>query len=295
MRLITLSDYGRLVLCVGSFICFRIARFLVRVIILIRNRLRLNKPAGWMGFSELVAKPWGVAFLVITAPRWNCHATIALTDSFPVHSRICVPLRGANESAEAYSFVIYPESGAPFTLPLDEGGTSEMAMNLSPGRYRIGARYYGSCEDPEFPAIHADGVEVISGRVIVAERERYRQQLTSLRARESRVCRMLHYYVFYFLTLRVGSDAFMKREFLPVGNPDTEFEYDAIRKGDVCEIARDESTHGDRRIYVTLYNCQSFPVFWTQIESLPYRLRADCDGFYLVRRVAARVGGGTAE
>ena len=286
MRLTGIADYLRVGPCVGSFLGFRLARLVVRGIILVRNRLSLNKPARWMGFSELVGKRWGVAFLVITAPRWNCHATIALTDSFPLRGRLSILTKCADGSAEAYSFVVYPESGMPFTLPFVGEGASEIAMDLPPGRYRIGARYYGSCKDPEFPEVRADGVEVVKGRVIAGERDRYREQLALLRTRDSIVCRMLHYYVFHFLSWRVGGEDFMKREFLPVGNPDTEFDYDAIREGDVREIVATDKDR-EKRVYVTLYNRQSFPVFWTEIKSLPYPLRAECDGFYLVRRVAA--------
>jgi hypothetical protein len=290
MRLTDKADLFRLVLSVGSFISFRIARLVVRTLISLRNRVRLNKPVHWMGFSELVAKSWGVPFLVVTAPRWNCHATIALTDSFAVRSHLRVPSGCADNSAQGYSFVIYPESGAPFTLPPDSQGNSGMGMDLLSGRYRIGARYYGSCADPEFPEILADGVSVVPGRVISGERDRYREQLTSLQGRETFLCGCLHYYVFHFLSWRMGGEAFLKREFLPVGNPETDFEYDAIRKDQVREITC-EGNEGERRTYVTLYNRQSFPVFWTEIQSFPYRLKAGCDGFYLIRRVVAQSGG----
>ncbi|MDB4665447.1 DUF6208 family protein, partial [Verrucomicrobia bacterium] len=114
---IRVVNLPKLLLSVVSFVAFRGVHTFVYLIIFLRNRISAKNEASWIGFSELVAKPWGVFFLVVTAPRWNCHATIALTDAFRVKPNISLSSICAEKSNDSYSFVIYPERGVPLALP----------------------------------------------------------------------------------------------------------------------------------------------------------------------------------
>lgn len=267
-----------------SFLLFRVIRSGVRVLIRVKNRISAGKPGGWMGLSEFVAKPVRFAFLVVTAPRWNCHATIALTDSFRVDSKLSLEVLAPEDSAQASTYVIYPEHGKAFTPAPEDRSEGKISLTVSPGLYRVGGRYYESVADPVFPEIRADDEVVIPRRCLEGERDRYRSQLESIRGKKSRWAGMLHYYMYYFLRWGLGGDSFLKREFLPVGNPDTTFEYDAFRSGDEVEILATEA-ECEQRVFLTCFNRHSFPVIWEEIGHFPHRVKMAFDGFYLLRRV----------
>ena len=284
MKCFGLSDVFRFGASLISFLCFRVARAGVRSLIYLKNRASAGKQSGWIGLSELAGKSWGVAFLVVTAPRWNCHATLALTDPFRVDSEIALALPASEESAQQYTFVIYPERGNPFTPTREHQQDGTIRLPLAPGIYRLGARYYDAVADPVFPEVRADGAVQIPRRCLTGQRDRYQALLESIRNKKTLGTGVLHYYMYYLLRWRVGGDAFLKREFLPVGNPDTEFEYDAFQSGDRVEIQGGEGS-GNQRVYLTCFNRHSFPVRWDRIEAFPYQTTVDFDGFYLLRRI----------
>jgi hypothetical protein len=82
----------------------------------------------------------------------------------------------------------------------------------------------------------------------------------------------LHYYVLEMLRLRQYLPAsFARREYLPVGNPETIFDYGDLRRGQCVAITSGRCIPAGQRLYLTIYNRSSFPVFWSEVRSLPYR------------------------
>jgi hypothetical protein len=83
--------------------------------------------------------------------------------------------------------------------------------------------------------------------------------------------------------------SFVRREYLPVGNPETAFRYGYLGRGQCVEIT---SSHGILEgycLYLTIYNRSSFPVLWSEVRSLPYRSRpAEATCSYLLRLHAMR-------
>jgi hypothetical protein len=78
--------------------------------------------------------------------------------------------------------------------------------------------------------------------------------------------------------------SFVRREYLPVGNPKTAFLYGYLRRGQCVEITSSHSIPEGHRLYLTIYNGSSFPVIWSEVRSLPYRTRpAEATGSYLLR------------
>lgn len=279
-----LSDLPLLLAGWVSFVLYKPLNWSIRSLLNLKAGLGRAKEAHWIGLSELIARPVGIPFLMITAPRWNCHAIMAITDPFEVDSIISLDTRILKRCAEAFSLVMYPPDGPAFSIPFDQGQNPRTEWRVRKGRYRIGARYYGPCAAPEFPEIFSDGAIAVRGRLLKDERQRYQSQLESIRNRTSWIYGLLHFYIHVFMRLGVGSPSFLKREFLPVGNPDTEFEFGAVTQGAMIQVNQ-APPNEEADVYVTLYNRCSFPVDWWKAEVFPFQQQASCNGYYLVRMV----------
>lgn len=277
----------RLALSLLSWLLLHTLSYLIRGGLRAGRLLKRPRKSRWIGFSEVVARPIGIPFLIVTAPRWNCHATIAITDSFQIKYNISFNTESAFQSSEAFSFVLYPESGAAFSIASHLGARGEIARTLAPGSYRIGARYYGSAEDPTFPEVLADGKVALKSVCLKGETSRYQKQLESIRDRRHWPSAWLHYYVYHMLQWRFLGDALLKKEFVPVGNPDTDFEYGFLKAGQELTVTMGKEA-SPTRVFVTIYNRHSFPVKWTEVTYSPHHEQCLQDGFYLIRRIRMR-------
>jgi hypothetical protein len=114
--------------------------------------------------------------------------------------------------------------------------------------------------------------------------------LSGLRNKDGIFYASLHYYVLEMLRLRQYLPAsFVRREYLPVGNPETAFSYGYLRRGQSLEISSSRGIPQGHRLYLTIYNRSSFPVSWSEVRSLPYRTSpAGVTGSYLLRLHAMR-------
>jgi hypothetical protein len=277
----------RLALSFLSWLLLHTLSWLIRSALRVGRLIRRPKGSRWIGFSEVVARPIGIPFLIVTAPRWNCHATIAITDSFQVNNKISLNTESAFQSSVAFSFVLYPERGPAFSIASHLGSRGQVALTLEPGFYRIGARYYGSVEDPIFPEIFADEKVVLESVCLKGETSRYQKQLESIRDRRHWPSAGLHYYVYHMLQWRFLGEAFLKKEFVPVGNPDTDFEYGVLKAGQELTVERGEEPY-PACVFVTIYNRHSFPVKWAEVTHSPHHETCLQDGFYLIRRIRMR-------
>jgi hypothetical protein len=95
----------------------------------------------------------------------------------------------------------------------------------------------------------------------------------------------LHYYVSVLLRYEKRlSNRFVRGEYLPVGNPETEFFYGALRKGERLDLSSVRPLLADHRVYATIYNRASFPVWWGKIdESMQQLDAAEAGAYYLIR------------
>jgi hypothetical protein len=104
----------------------------------------------------------------------------------------------------------------------------------------------------------------------------------------------LHYYVFHALDHRDWLPAaFVEREFLPAGNPQTRFRFGAVRRGQSITLTLAPALLATHAVFFTLYNRHSFPVTWYPIADEHHTTApCACAGFYLVRiqQLAAQAG-----
>ena len=99
---------------------------------------------------------------------------------------------------------------------------------------------------------------------------------------------LLQYYVFYLLKhqSRFSID-WIRKEFLPVGNPETAFLYGYVRKGSSVKIHCQHGCLEKLLVFLTLFNEASFPEMWTQIQQENVSLeRTKNPGAYVIRIVS---------
>src|SRR5262249_49587240 len=78
--------------------------------------------------------------------------------------------------------------------------------------------------------------------------------------------------------------AFVEREFLPMGNPETRFAYGIVRRGRALRLRLDPRLLAASDVYFTLYSRDSFPACWYQVFEADHTTPAAVeDGFFLLR------------
>lgn len=270
-----------------SFAWFRFVRALLG---LAKARYAARHPETsrrWQVFSrEFVEKPLVLPLILTTAPRWNPHAVIGTFGPVAVQRRIAIDATAARRSGEWF-FVIYRHPGretvGSFSHLTDCGGGWAEFEVPQPGQYAIGARFYHPDATVTLPAVQADGAAVGEAREVAAD---VNQFYHTLRTRESTFHRCLAYYIWVLLRSRAFlPTAWVHREFLPVGNPETTFEYGLFRRNETVEWELAPERCAGCDVYVTLYSRGSFPFAWfewspTQLS--PERV-APCDGYFLIR------------
>ena len=97
--------------------------------------------------------------------------------------------------------------------------------------------------------------------------------------------RALSSYIYPMLRLRRRLPSeWVRRQYLPVGNPETTFVFDAVERGERLRISIPPDVLQTHRVMFTAYNRASFPTLWfrimdaeTQTEAMPSQ------GFWLLR------------
>ena len=97
--------------------------------------------------------------------------------------------------------------------------------------------------------------------------------------------RALHHYIHPMLRLRRWlPQAWVRREYLPVGDPCTEFRYDWFPADCSLELRVSPRLHQDCRVYLSVYNRASLPVHSQELGVGTLRTPAFQEaGFYLIR------------
>jgi hypothetical protein len=160
-------------------------------------------------------------------------------------------------------------------------------QRLPPGRYHGVLRYYDWTPAPRLPALEIDSGRQVPERQVASTDNDY---LESIRGKEGIFYAYLHYYVLEMLRLRrYLPEALVRREYLPVGNPETAFYYGYLPRGQSLAITSSRGIPEGHRLYLTVYNRSSFPVQWGEVQSLPhYTPAAVASGSYLLRLHAMR-------
>ncbi|MFM7642750.1 MAG: DUF6208 family protein [Cyanobium sp.] len=248
-----------------------------------------DRSQAWRLLSEeTLSLPVSLPVLLTKGPRWNTHASIGTLGPLSVDHQLAVATDQANKSAGAWSIVIYrypdfqtwQEIGSLEPTPA-QGWT---VLSLPKGRYCLGVRYYDLQDQAVMPAVRLDDATTDS---VLAEAvpQGLNAVYGSLASRTNLYFRALHHYVYPMLRLRRWlPQPWVRREYLPVGDPFTTFRYDWFPAGRALKIQVAARLHDDFRLFLSVYNRASLPVHSCVLgagETLtPVFPHA---GFYLIR------------
>lgn len=270
-----------------SFLLFKLTKFAIRTLYMIWSAVRKDWATQWRFASEeTLAIPGVLATIMTTGPRWNTHAIVATVGPIAVTRSIALKVDSADRSARSWTIVVCTFPGyrtvtsvSSLSGPFFNGVA---ALDLQPGRYWIGLRYYRWSDRVELPAISVDGFEVVHAALVPCDLNEMYQTLSR---RENWFYYCLQYYMFILLQYRWLFPAwFVEKEFLPLANPETRFYYGALRKGDSLGIRVNACLLSTYDVYVTLYDRASFPISCYQVTELEHLSpEIVCDGMYLVR------------
>jgi hypothetical protein len=244
----------------------------------------------WQILSEETLRiPVSLPVLLTKGPRWNTHASIGTLGPLPVRQGLTVNTGQASRSATAWSVVLYryPDFQTFRELgSLDAQADQEWkVLDLPAGRYCLGVRYYGLRPDASLPAVRLDSAttDTVAAEPVPPGVNTVYDKLAG---RTTLYHRALHHYVQTMLRLRRWlPSGFVRSEFLPVGDPCTEFQYGWFPAGSALQLHPAERLLQDFRIYLSVYNRASLPVHSCELankEETTTPVFSE-SGFYLLR------------
>jgi len=274
-------------LALASWIFFHLTKLLLSRVYSYALAKMPHEARIWKVFSEqTLSQPLVLPIVATKGPRWNTHAVIATAGPIEVRRSASFRVATAARSASSWSIVLYAVPGYRTVASVKSFDVAAEAewheVELAPGRYSVNLRYYQLRDGAETPEVKADGIRVIRSQwVPPGNNDFYRQ----LRRRDSWFYAALHYYVFPMLRFRRWlPESFVRREYLPVGDPGTHFRYGFLRAGAALHVDSDPELFRSYDLYLTVYDRSSFPVLSERIREPAYRTPpAEVDGFYLVR------------
>jgi uncharacterized protein DUF6208 len=278
------SSFLRIPAASASFMLFHAVKWLLHR--LRRVRERNGETLAWTTLSEVFGRPLALPYIMVTGPRWNPHALISRVGPFQVEHSLRMRTDTAHAAAQMWTLVISRASDTHAVATIDSSRISRdhewHIQPLPPGRYTGALRYYELTADPHLPALEIDNGRQIPERAVSPTESDY---LQTIRHKDSVFYTCLHYYVLEMLRLRrYLPDSFVRREYLPVGNPETAFSFGYLPRGQRLSISSNLGIPEGHRLYLTLYNGASFPVHWCEVQALPYDAPpAEASGSYLLR------------
>ncbi|NEP12053.1 MAG: hypothetical protein F6K14_17960 [Symploca sp. SIO2C1] len=272
-----------------SWIFFKVVRLSIRTLVSIYNSSNKKKVYKWLIFSEeLLKKPLILPSLLTTGPRWNPHAIAAGAGPFFVKESLAIEISACIASAQSWSIGIYkfPEAKAVKYLASNNNANYQEKwheLKLETGNYTLGLRYYNWYDEVNLPATNVDGNQIINTESV--DGGNVNNYFHNLIARDNLFYRSLNYYIFPLLVCQQWlPQEWVRKEYLPVGDPNNEFIYGFIYKSYSLHLKLNPLLLANYDVYLTIYNCSSLPITFCQINTEKYTTPAiETDSFYLMR------------
>jgi hypothetical protein len=281
-----LAAIGEIVLAPFSFLLYRTTRFLVQRLVHLQGFRPAARAARWQALDgHAVGKPFNRLAFMTSAPRWNTHALIALTGPVQVRHTLRIHAATAATSAASWTVVVHAEPAHRIVATVGSLDVCEgpwRSVDLPPGVYRLALRYYRWSEPVVLPAVEVDGAAAVDAVAIAADTNTFYHDLNK---GGSLLYLCLHSYVCTLLRHRRWFPrAFVAREYLPAGNPQTTFYYGFLSAGTRLDVELDDDLLQTHDAYFTAYNRASFPILWYPlIENRHITPRSPVNGSYLIR------------
>lgn len=270
-----------------SFLFFKVMKFIIGNLYNFRLSHHDQQHLEWQPLStETLKSPITVPFWMTFGPRLNTHAIIAPVGPFDVKETVEFNVEAAEQSAKSWTMVVYRFPDYKTVLRIGSGGNSLQekweSISLEPGKYMLGLRYYQWPDQVKFPDVKVDGQHLIQSKIISGDVNTFYRDL---RTRENWFYFSLHFYIFPLLRLRKWlPESFVKKEFLPVGDPALTYYYGCFKSGEQITVTLNPDLLKHYDVYVTLYDRASFVISFHQIDETNAVISpTEVDGFYLFR------------
>lgn len=227
----------------------------------------------WRGWSAQQKAPFALLKSMIVHPRWNPHPIQHIAGPCPVEGAIGINGDMMADSAEYWIISIYRDWSEVKTISSDmpDGHPKWIRTELERGNYTFFIRYFNPHKNGKCPEINIDGVSMIEALPIENEEKAYHQFLSGIKNKKGAFYHFVHYYVCSLLYWREHvSASFVKKHFLPYGNPGTEFKYGLIGKNTPLVIHFDRNILSCSLVYIVFFNRCGFPVNWGDITEEHY-------------------------
>lgn len=283
-----LSLIVEVVLALGSFIFYKIMKLIIGNIYTLYLTFNKKRASQWQILSgDNINKFLSLPVLMTKAPRWNTHAIIGTLGPIQVQKTLTLNLATIRQSAPSwvgclYSFPSYQTVASFDSSDYENQTSNELNLELSPGKYTVGLRYYNYSGQITYPEVIVDNNTTIASQPISADTNDFYRHLSK---RQNLFYLGLHYYIFTLFKLRHWfPESFVKNEFLPVGATDTEFFYGCLNQDQQLQLDLDSEIIAQNYIYLTIYNRASFPISWCQVkEAKTLTEPMPNHGYYLIR------------
>jgi len=274
-------------LAILSFIFYKITKFIIGNLFTVYLAINKTKASTWRVLSQkMIDSTLVLPVLMTKGPRWNTHAIIGTLGPFKVEQEVSLNIATANNSARSWIAVIYSFPGYKTITSLESSKISSdndwYTIKLPAGKYSFGLRYYNRLDKITLPEIKIDDNILADAQEFPANNNDFYYDLIQAK---NWFYSSLHYYVFTILKLRkVLPESFVRKEFLPVGAPDTFFAYNYLKKQQSLKINFTQDIVDNCNIYFNLYDRSSLPLSWGEISQPEYNLAAvESNGYYLLR------------
>jgi hypothetical protein len=220
--------------------------------------------------------------------RWNLHSLIAIAGPFTVQQSLSLDLNSLNRSAKSWTAVVYTLQGyktitsvSSLSLPTDRDWQT---IELPPGRYLVGVRHYQWSDPIQLPAIQADSQPALAAQLLTAPAN-FNQFYRDLVQRRGWLYSWLNFYVYPLLRYRRWlPPAFVKQTFLPVPNPETQFYYGALNRGEAVKLEVTPDLLSTHSLFFSLYTRDCFPLNWYTVTEVTHAAQTMPEkGAYILR------------
>ncbi|MGK7898101.1 MAG: DUF6208 family protein [Xenococcus sp. (in: cyanobacteria)] len=274
-------------LALFSLVFYKTMKLIIGNLFTIYLVINKNKAAIWRVLSqETIDSFLSLPVLMTKGPRWNTHAIIGTLGPFKVEKEVSLNITTANSSARSWIAVVYSFPSYKTITSLESSKISSdndwYTIKLAPGKYSLGLRYYNRLDDINLPEIKIDDNLFTDKQKVATDNNNFYDNLIQAK---NLFYSSLHYYIFTILKLRKFlPESFVRKEFLPVGAPDTFFAYNYLAKQQSLKINFTQDIIDNCNIYFNVYDRSSLPLSWCEISTTEYNLTAtQTNGYYLLR------------
>ena len=270
-----------------SLIFYKTMKLIIGNLFTIYLAINKNKASVWRVLSqETIDSVLSLPVLMTKGPRWNTHAIIGTLGPFQVNKEVSLNITTANSSARSWIAVVYSFPSYKTITSLESSkiysDNDWYTIKLPPGKYSFGLRYYNRLDEISLPEIKIDDHNFAQSQTVTTDNNDFYYNLIQAK---NWFYSSLHYYIFTILKLRkLLPESFVRKEFLPVGAPDTFFAYNYLTKQQSLKLNFTQDIIDNCNIYFNLYDRSSLPLSWSEISTTEYNLTAPkAHGYYLLR------------